>query len=445
MRPWGVLWSACALAVGAAACNDVPQAPPEVVVLLANPIAWPGGDLIITAGALRGGAALPVVSLDQIALAVTRLDDSTVAARLPDTTGTFTAHVRLGGAHRFGPVRIAGYAGQTTARSTAGWPLPLEPGHPVFVTLAESTLVLLDTRTGAASDLPVPHSADCAISPGPSFRSGAVVAAGEVGNTCQRPLAWTLGAAPAPADSAPSVSTGANLWAELAPGTWLKTAHHYLYLYQGGTMALEERIESAERAVLAPDGSVAIPLAASTETLVPVLDVAPATVRFRLPLQSSDGAAFSPTGDTLFVTGVASYTASPVTSHLLAVSAASGSVLLDSAIGWGGYSDLVLDPEAPWLYVLAYDAWDGDHTYFGPVVHVFDRRTLRELAVLRPPDTVGCGNLCFMLVLSIDPRGRKLYVLQGAAWRGPAPGAVPSVIYTFDLPPGSQTPQLLGP
>jgi hypothetical protein len=439
-------WPALALLLGAAACIEPPvTAPPaEVVIHLVDPVAWEGGDLVLTSNAFPDPIPLPAVLLDTLPLTVRRLDDSTIAARLPDTTGSFTVHVRVRNEHRFGPVRIVGFSGVTSARGTAGWPLPVEPGHPVVITLAESTLVLLDTRTGAETDLPVPHSAACAISPGRSFRPGAVVAQGAVAYTCQRPLAWTLGASVTPVDSAPSLVSGANLWAELAPGTWLEAAHHYVYLHVAGARVLEERIESTERAVLSPDGSAVIPLAASTETRIPVLDVASATVRFRLPLQSSDGAAFTPDGDTLFVAGIADYTTN-VTTHLVAASAATGAVVADSAFHTGGLSDLILDPDGPWLYVLAYDAVDGDHLYWGPVVHVFDRRTLHELAVLRPPPTVGCGSLCFLLTLSIDPQQRKLYVLRGATWRGPAPRTSTDAIYTFDLPPGTQTPQQLGP
>ncbi len=235
----------CALLIGAQACREVPTAglPENVEVRLLNPAAWPGSDLIIVSSALTGATALPEVMLDTFRLAVARVGDSTVTARLPDSSGTFAIHVRLQGGDRYGSVRIVGFVRHTDAIPLTGWPLSAWPGSPIMMVATESSLVKLDLRSGmATSHWNIPHWGGCSVSPGPSFRQGGVVAQGRsrtAPNSCERALTW-LGAVPV--DSAPFVA-GNRLWAELSPDTWLFAAHHDMWIYRSGQLVASETME----------------------------------------------------------------------------------------------------------------------------------------------------------------------------------------------------------
>jgi hypothetical protein len=222
---------------------------------------------------------------------------------------------------------------------------------------------------------------------------------------------------------------------------WLRAAHHFTYVYASGAAILTERMESGERVRFSPDRSLAVVLATLAQNAVPVLESATGTIKFRLPLARAEAIAFSPDGDTIFAAGRASFNDGEP-ERLLAASAASGQIAIDTPLTVPMLWDLVLDSGGPWLYGIALT---DDGAQWQPIIHVFDRHTLGHIASLRPPTAVVCRALfCGQVGLAIGASDRKLYVLEIAGW-GTSFATIPSGIYAFDLVPTTQAGQILSP
>src|SRR5262249_9756652 len=161
-------------------------------------------------------------------LTVTRVNDSTVMADLPDSSGDFALHLQYRNGHRAGSVTLVGFTGRTLTAPLAGWALAEAPGAPVVIADAASNLAARCGLTGSVLPLAIPHSGSCAISPGPSFRDSAVVAQAMAGATCALPKVWTLASSITAVDSVALPGPADRVWVELAPSTWLSNSHHYL-------------------------------------------------------------------------------------------------------------------------------------------------------------------------------------------------------------------------
>lgn len=429
------------------ACSPMPSdiLPDTVEVRVVNPIAWPEGKLLIVSGGFVGRTDLPEVRLDTVRLAVARVDDSTLSVDLPDTSGNLALRLLYRGKQRVGSITLVGFAGHTETIALTGWPHHEAPGSPIVIAAAESSLVRLDLRTGAAVDLGIGHSGTCAISPGPSYRDSVIVAQAIVGTTCDEPKAWRFKPTVALVDSDPLLATPADrLWAELAPSTWLRTAHHDLTIYKDGQITLFEQLEEGEREVLSPDRSRAVVLTTNAPNHVPVILTAPGSIAFRLPLLSTEAVAFTPGGDTIFAAGYAAFSiGQPL--RLLAVSAATGAVLTQRDDALPQLWDLVLDPDAPWMYGVAAEPADTSGPYWQPVIQVFDRRTLQPLGRIRPPSTAACvSGLCGQVGLAIDAVARKAYAFDIEGW-GSSFFNTPTGIFRFELVPATQPVEILTP
>lgn len=427
------------------ACGTMPSdvLPDNVVVRVVNPIAWPSGTLLIETGALSGRTDLPEVRLDTLPLPVARVNDSTVSAGLPDTSGVFPLHFRFRSRERVGNVTLVGFAGRTATAPLTGWAIPETPGSPVVTVAADSNLVRLDVRTGAVVPLAIPHSAGCAISPGPSFRDSTIVAQALAGTTCGLPKLWTLEPAVAAVDSAPYPGPADRVWVELAPSTWLNTSHHYLTIHKDGLVTLREQLEEGERVIFSPDHSRAVALTTNAPYQAPVLLPASGTIAYRLPLLAAEAAAFTPGGDTLFAAGFRAFSQTELP-RLIAVHATTGVVLMDTSYAAGELWGIVLDPDAPLLYGVELSPVAGSF-FLQPDILVFDRRTLELVGRMHPPAAATCtSQFCGQTGLALDPNARKLYAFEIVGWQSVFPDA-PSGIYTFDLVPATQSPEVLSP
>jgi hypothetical protein len=429
---------------GLIACSSMPSdvLPTSAEVRVINPIAWPAGELRIVSPAMVGHSALPVVRLDTQSLAVTRLDDSTVGAGLPDTSGDFVVTVELRGGRRSGTVHLVGFLARTDAAPLTGWPVPDAPGSPLVTAAAESTLVRLDVRSATTTDLGIGHSGTCAISPGPSYRDSVVVAQGLSGVSCQVPKVWTVEPGPVVTDTFPYAAPADRLWADLAPDVLLRTAHHDMTIYHAGLVALNEPLEEGERVVLSPDRTRAVMTSSIAQNQVPVLLTGTGAVAFRLPLASTEAVAFSPGSDTIFTAGVRAFTlGEPL--RLLAISTATGAVLVETDHALPQIWDLVVDPDASVIYGVALTDTGG--TTWRPIIHVFDRRTLEALGEVRPPESVACYySLCGQMSLALDPATRTLYAYDIEGW-GSSFGTHPTGIWAFALVPAAQSAEMLSP
>lgn len=428
------------------ACSPMPSdvLPDNVEVRVLNPVAWPAGRLLIESSAFLGRTDIPEVRLDALPLLVARVDDSTMSADLPDTSGDFALRLLYRGRQRAGIVTLVGFAGRTETVALTGWAHPETPGAPIVIAAAESSLVRLDLRAGSVNDLAIPHSATCAISPGPSYRDSLVLAQVRLGTTCDSPRAWRVEPSTALVDSFALFPYPAdNLWAELAPGTLLRTAHHYLTIYKDGLATLLEQLEGGERVILSPDGLRAVVLTTNAPYQVPVLLPASGTIAFRLPLLSTEAVAFTPDGDTIFAAGFTAFSiGQPL--RLLAVSATNGTVFLQRDVPLSPLWDLVLDSDAPWVYGVSLEDVSTSGPYMQPVIQVFDRHTLQPLGRIRPPATAVCiAGLCGQVGLAIDAVARKAYAFDILGWGGSFDSNTPTAIFGFDLVPASQTPAIL--
>jgi hypothetical protein len=436
--------SACGILV---ACSPMPSdvLPDTVAVRVVNPIAWPDGKLLIVSGGLVGRTDVPEVRLDTLRLAVARVDDSTMSADLPDTSGSFALRLLYRGRQRVGSVTLVGFAGHTETVALTGWPHPEAPGSPIVIAATESSLVRLDLRTGAAADLGIRHSGSCAISPGPSYRDSVIVAQALAGTTCESPMGWRVEPSAALVDSFALYPYPADrLWAELAPGIWLRTAHHDLTIYTGGQVTLFEQLEEGERVILSPDRSRAVVLTTNAQNQVPMLLTAAGTVAFRLPLLSTEAVAFAPSGDTIFAAGYTAFTIGQP-ERLMAVSAATGAVLMQRDDALPQLWDLVLDPDAPWVYGVGAEPADTSGPYWQPVILVFDRHTLQPLGRIRPPPTAACvSGLCGQVGLAIDAGARRAYAFDIEGW-GSSFFNTPTTIFSFELVPATQPAEILTP
>jgi hypothetical protein len=427
------------------ACSPLPSdvLPDSVAVRVANPIAWPAGKLIVVSSAFRARTDLPDIRLDTLPLSTARVNDSTVSADLPDTSGDFLLHLRYRGAERTGNVRLVGLTDRTETVALTGWPIPTSPGSHVLIAAAESNLVRLDLSAGSAVDLPVAHSAACAISPGPSFRDSVIVAQSLVASaTCGKPKGWQFAPTVLAVDSVPYTNAADRMWAHLAPDTWLETAHHTLTIFNAGQVTLNEQLEEGERAILSPDRSRAVVLTTYALYQVPVLLTEPGTIAYRLPLLSAEAAAFSPDGDTLFSAGYNAFSPGAL-ARLLAVEAATGVVLVHNDSLDQELWDIVLDPDAPWLYGVKLGFLDSGATQ--PVIEAFDRHTLRFLGGMRPPVNARCTFYpCGQVGLAIDRATRTLYAVDVEGW-GSSFSGTPAVVFSFELVPASQVQEILSP
>lgn len=422
------------------ACGTMPAdvLPANVDVRVLNPIAWPAGKLLIETRALSGRTDLPELRLDTLSLVVAHVNDSTVSADLPDTSGTFALRFRYRNATRSGTVTLVGFAGRTEAAPLAGWAAPETPGSPIVLAAADSNLVRLDVRTGTVVPLAIPHSGSCAISPGPSYRDSAVVAQTVAGTTCAFPKAWSLAPSIAAVDSVRVAAPADRLWAELAPSTWLNNSHHYLTIQKDGGVILQEQLEEGDRLVFSPDRSRALVTTTNARYQVPVLLTGGGTIAFRLPLVAAQGAAFTPEGDTLFVAGYRSFT--PPQLRLIAVHGTTGSVLADTSSSGALLLAIVLDPDAPTLYGVE---GQGSGPYLQPDILVFDRRTLGLVGRMHPPVAVTCtSQFCGQLGLALDPVTRELYAFEIIGWDSVLPDG-PTSVFRFDLVPAAQSPEIL--
>jgi hypothetical protein len=407
-------------------------------VRILNPVAWPGDTIRFTSAAFLGLDSLAEVRLDGVLLAASRIDDSTLAFRAPEVSGTFRLTLRLGNETRLGTIRLAGLLSSApTLSHVRGWPTPAAYGSPIMFVAGDAEVLRLDVRTGSAQPLGVTHASGCAVSPGYSYRPAALVTQGiepapAYPNSCGRAHSWTLAPATGQSDSAPFGQNGtARYWAELAPGSWLLASNHYIDLYRGVSVVWSERLEDTEQFLPSPDLGLAFPTTVLSSAGIPVLDLATATIRYRTPLARSHAAAWSADGDTLFVIG--SEYADYETQRLYAFDASTGSPLgTPGPLVPGDAWDVALDQSNS----LAYAAVLGSQ--LGLVV--LNRATRQVVGQVPFDNGIFCPAGC-QVKIAIDAAAQRLYLLVITAWTFPGQTGR---IFTFEMPPYLQTPQEMG-
>jgi hypothetical protein len=411
---------------------------------LASVEAWSGGTLSLMANGLPFDSGLAVVVAGDT-LPLMPLDSNTyLAGPLRDTSGVFDVMLQSGSRSiPLGTVRIRGFIRARPGPDLVGWPIrTIGSLVPTFIASGASGIVRVDLRFGTTQML-VPSASDPQCIPGfgvgsalEGFVTGGNVfyLGGPVSPPCTHLIARTFTAL---TDTFPGGSFPA---AQLGPGHWviLGGTHQSYQLWQrqpGGGVAQVGAdiacVEPAAALVFSPRGDRVIPPDCNGTT--PVFDVPGFQLAYTIP-SNGVGAAFTPGGDSLFIVG-----AGYPPQRLLLLDATDGhqmgaaTIPSQPAKGILGGPDVMADPVLPWVYVVGWINGEGPN--IGPVVWVYDRRTLALVAEMRAPSSVAAANPYWNgFALMPDPLEHRLYVIDVNGYFGNAPPSR-TTIYEFEVGP----------
>ncbi|MGH7538819.1 MAG: hypothetical protein ACREMF_09305 [Gemmatimonadales bacterium] len=370
-----------------AACESA-SSPEPLDVRLSVADVWSGGEATLVSAAFAPPSGLPLVRLAGDTLVVRRVDDSTVAAGLPDGNGPYALEVLAPGfAPSTAQVILHGFLSSEDGPVLSGFLQPI-PGQPWVLGAGDPGLVEVNVRTGAVlRQWPdTVHSPDCTWGVGPSVRAGHYVLFGKAaGGGCSHPWVWQYGAQLVRLDS---LSAAEDVWAvaEVGPGGAISGADDHLfishcdsagctnqpYYYLGGSLTGTTIAPVARRAVLHHWNRLVVN-AQTGDTLY----------RLRLPSQGYriEGAAFSAAEDTVYAVG----SEGVPESHLVMALSATGTLLDTLALPGVAAMDVARDPTRSWIYVAALEG--GNVTLVVPQLIVLEQGTLAPVAVLRAPAT----------------------------------------------------------
>ena len=409
-RPRVLCWG---LLLAQTACIEPAWAPPDPIpVALLTPDVWSGGEAVLASAAFTPERGLPVVLLHADTLVVRRLDDTTVAARLPDLPGTQSLHVLAPDVLDL-PIAI-----ELRGFESAGWgPLMSErlqplPGWPPSVVGSGFTgAAVWNLHATMATPLPDSlYDPTCSRGVGPSYPASGVALAAP---GCRW---WSWRVRPGVELLEDSLCGGSDRWvAALAPGVTASVGHHdvVVAVRQGVMCSFVSPFVRAEETydiAISPRGDRAVILAGNYDPLdgspslgVPVLDVTTGQVAYGVaPILRSPTAAFSADGDTLFLAGLGGDG-----EVLLVLRAGDGHVQRSVPLPFGA-SALALDPARPWLYVAGF-AWPSRRGW----LLVLDRDSLGLVASVGVPDTIPGGLCCdYTARIVPSPSEQRVYVVN---------------------------------
>jgi hypothetical protein len=418
------------LALGA--CIEPASAPPEPVpVALLTPEVWSGGEAVLASAAFTPDRGLPVVLVNDDTLVMRRLDDTTVAVRMPDLPGTQSLHVLAADVLDLPiAIELRGFESWGEGPLLSGR-LQVLPGWPPSVVgSGASSAVVWNLQSAATTPLPDSlHDPTCSRGVGPSYAPGSVALI----PTClpdTRWWSWSL--RPQVELTEDSLCGAGHFVAELAPGRVVSVGAHDVAISLPDsatcTRSFLAGAEGTYDVVSSPRGDRAVIIAFGYPTGyggtggVPVLDVATGQVAYEITqVRANPSAAFSADGDTLFVTGD---DAAPET-VLLAVRATDGQPLQSRSLALQAWA-VAPDPERPWLYVTGHAGGHGQ-------LLVLDRASLALLATVGTPDTVNGFQCCDVVAHIVpSPAEQRVYVISTLEWWGPTYHAY---ITRFRTPP----------
>jgi hypothetical protein len=379
---------------------------------VASTAVWSGGEVTII-GAALAAPALPDVALDGQPLSVRWVNDSTVAARLPDGDGARTLRVELAAHVPFeASLTLFGFRSAETGPFLTGF-LQAVPGGPWVLGAGDSGLVEIDVRTNAVrrSWGDSIHSPDCTWGVGPSVRPGHYVLFGKNdAGQCARAVVWQYGATLTRVDS---TAARADEWsiAEIGPGGWIMGSDDAFTISQCGAQGCAPVDYTPFAGSLT---GVTIGHQAHRAVLHSFFGwVVNATTGDTLPRSSAgagyhvEGAAFSAAEDTAWL--AASTFASGGRVYLL--DAASG-VRRDSVNLAARALDIGRDTARPWLYIAVFN---GPTAAAVPELLVLDQGTLDTIAVLRAPASEALSlTQWHQFRIVLDPTMNAVYVVATA-------------------------------
>jgi hypothetical protein len=434
-----------------AGCGEPVDAPVRYEVRLAAGDVWSGGTLTLIAQAFRPPAALPALTLDELTLALRRVDDTTAAADLPDAPGEYRVSLDLTDADvEVVPamVRLYGFRDRVDGPPLKGnlhvWPTT---GQPTVLGVAATGPAAYNLATGATQAWPDSiHGAGCNLGGiGRSWRADHFVfqaqRPGAPMTECYPYRAWRLLPAPEPAsDALPTPEPAFQSWssAEVAPGRWLFTTDGHSHGYDCRTGAC---LSSLVDLYSIGGGPFIVPSPRGDRVLVGgnarVLDPETLSILYAIEgLQWAWDAGFSPDGDTLITVGFGPV-ATGIADRVLVAASDDGRLLAEiDPVGPDGTplspDGIAYDPAGPWIYVAGSVELD---TLRLPAVLVVDRRTLQPIALMRtPPDQAYRGFPDYDGVRIVPAPLEGAVFIVGVS-RIYDPPSTPTIVYRFDRVP----------
>ncbi len=407
---------------------------------------WAGGAMRVTSAGFRTAATVRVFLAGR-PLPLRPIDDSTLAADVPDTNGVFTLRVELDGvAVGTGDVRLHGYESSHPLPHFDGSLLPWPPGEGTLLgsmgySAGASRLYLVDPAAGTTTRFLDDSLFDGACgSPGsgigPDGRRVLVLPSAGAGPGQNCPVRAVDPTPPGTVvDTAPGFILGFTPWVSgvrLPGGHWVMSSKHFLRLARretwGWSDSLYYNYSGALRFAVSPTGEFVVPVGgyAAGPSLVPILRSADLLAPTLLPGLVTDWTAvFTPSGDTVYIQGGDPYSPTwPDT--LFAVDARTG-VRLGGVAAPRLFDDLATDVARPWLYALTADSSAG-----GATLTIYDRRTMQVVAVQHAAGTAPWNAHDGDAFLALDASARRLHAVLTSNLLG---GSAPSVAFTFSLMP----------
>ncbi len=314
------------------------------------------------------GAALPQLIAGTETLTVRRIDDSTVAARMPTAAGAYSLYVKAGSDTTLGPLTLHGYLGETEGPLMSGRAARVNPdssGDPIVFASGDSGGIFLDLTTNTVIGT-VPDSItspDCAMSPGASYRgAGYFTLQGRKSGTCQNAMSWQVYPTLVAADTSSPITSAVQWYvmAEVGPKHWFEDNNNHTSAFDCSGVSCTQKswLEGS-----GPNGVIIDP----TDRLFTwtgqdlhgaVLNVGAFDTALAMPDSTGMlGSAFSSGGDTLFFHGSRNYI--PYREYIGAARVSDGLLVRELVVdslglgpGQSTYGDATVDPVNPWLYVL---------------------------------------------------------------------------------------------
>ncbi|HKI93683.1 MAG TPA: hypothetical protein VJ992_00175 [Gemmatimonadales bacterium] len=431
-----------------AACNSAPTAPTPPTGRLLTTAVWPGESVLVVS---PEAAATPPESVTVTAgsdtMAFTVANDSTLAVAtsdtLPSTDLALTVHTP-GGFVDVGTAHVYGYAGTVVYDGFSGSALafPKASAAPSVLVFDSTGASVLNVETGARQHFDMPDlfgRCPYATGIGPSYRSDSGWA-----TVCDRSLRFATTIQDSMPFSAAGLYTGPGpgvsapwIMAEIGPravldaskygvGTGLVGSNDSTTLV--ATFAVNyplsvvvsprgDRAFVTASAVSGPDGSPGLPVLTPDGVIAYTIPLAAGT--------EATAGAFSPTGDTLYVSGNPGVGEPnpPVRAY-----DANDGHFLDSLPVIDGSIALYADPRTDLLYAVG----GGHYLDTARVVTVVERQSGRTVATPRVDGKCSAGDTG---VLVAAPGHHALYFVS--AWADPrSSGSTMGPLFAckFDVP-----------
>jgi hypothetical protein len=422
------------LTVVLVACDKVPSVPAgtEPHRFAVSLDVWSGSELTITSPGLSAATVLPPVWLDGSPIPTRRVDDTTLAAALPDAPGAHSVRlVATGFDQRSVTVYLRGFTGHVEGPQLSG---RTEPGRDPRYVFGSGPLSLRrwNVATNKTVDLgDSVHAVSCTSGIGPGPNVGEIVVL--TGGCAAQGGRWTVWHTEPlyPLADTANVLTE-HVVAVLATGRSVVLGGDAIAVIAcgvGGCTSDSVRGTQGRDVVRSPRGDRAALLTRVVGDPgtpgTPVVDVSTGMVAYRVSsLREARGAAFSGGGDTLYLAGAQH--ASP-TFALAVVRAEDGAPLTSRTLDFEPCA-VAVDPAGRWVYAAGLGGGAAGRSR----LVVFDRASLTVIATLGVTSSAAFGHperLCHLIPNSI---GHLLYVVDtGAGEHDPAARAQ---LFSFETP-----------